>query len=200
DTLVNAFEYAKSNGKCVHFIGLVSKGGVHSSQNHLYALCEMANSFGLTNVFVHAFTDGRDCDPISGQHFIAEMEEELAKRTGKIASIVGRYYVMDRDNRWERIKKAYDLLVHGEGTKYESAKQAIKHSYLNDITDEFIEPSVNTDEAGNPLTTIQDGDVVINFNYRTDRPREISIALTQEAFPEHQMSPLQLHYVTMTNY
>jgi 2,3-bisphosphoglycerate-independent phosphoglycerate mutase len=193
--LNKAFQKAKSNGCKIHFIGLVSKGGVHSSQEHLYALCDMAKSYGLNNVFIHAFTDGRDCDPKSGLGFIQELENHLKISTGKIASVVGRYYSMDRDNRWERVKKAYDLLTKGVGSLFDSPEDAIKASYQNGITDEFIEPSI-IDSNGK----IENGDVVICFNFRTDRPREITIALTQKAFPEFQMEPLNLHYCSMTNY
>lgn len=193
--LNNAFQQAKSRGCKIHFIGLVSKGGVHSSQEHLYALCDMAKSYGLNNVFIHAFTDGRDCDPKSGLGFMQELENHFKDSSGIIASIVGRYYAMDRDNRWERIKKAYDLLTKGVGTKFNSAIEAIESSYQNGITDEFIEPSI-IDSNG----LIESGDVVICFNFRTDRPREITIALTQKAFPEFELQPLDLHYCSMTNY
>ncbi len=199
EVLINAMKTAKEKNVKLHLIGLVSKGGVHSSQEHIYALCEMAKSYGLENVFIHAFTDGRDCDPKSGLGFIKELEENLSKSTGKIASVVGRYYAMDRDNRWERIKKAYDLLVHGTGKQFSSAQEAITHSYEQEITDEFIEPSVIT-ENGEPLATIQNGDVVISFNFRTDRPREISTALTQQDFPDQNMQKLDLAYYTMTSY
>ena len=196
NTVLNdAFQKAKSRGCKIHFIGLVSKGGVHSSQDHLYALCNMAKSYELERVFIHAFTDGRDCDPKSGLGFIQELENNLKNSTGKIASVIGRYYSMDRDNRWERVKKAFDLLTKGVGSTYNSAKEAIESSYQNGITDEFIEPSV-IDSNG----LIENGDVVICFNFRTDRPREITIALSQKAFPEWEMEPLDLHYCSMTNY
>ena len=196
NTVLNdAFQKAKSRGCKIHFIGLVSKGGVHSSQDHLYALCNMAKSYELERVFIHAFTDGRDCDPKSGLGFIQELENNLKNSTGKIASIIGRYYAMDRDNRWERVKKAYDLLTKGVGSLFDSPEDAIKSSYQNGITDEFIEPSV-IDSNG----LIENGDVVICFNFRTDRPREITIALSQKAFPEWEMEPLDLHYCSMTNY
>ncbi|MBM3185147.1 MAG: 2,3-bisphosphoglycerate-independent phosphoglycerate mutase [Bacteroidetes bacterium] len=195
EVLNEAFQKAKSNGCKIHFIGLVSQGGVHSSQEHLYALCDMAKSNGLDEVFIHAFTDGRDCDPKSGLGFIQELENHLKNSTGKIASVIGRYYAMDRDNRWERVKKAYDLMAKGLGSKFSSAEKAIQSSYQNGITDEFIEPSI-IDSNG----VIENGDVVICFNFRTDRPREITIALTQKAFPEFEMKPLDLHYFSMTNY
>jgi 2,3-bisphosphoglycerate-independent phosphoglycerate mutase len=197
--LKKAFEAAKLSGKKVHFMGLVSNGGVHSSQEHLHALCTMAHHFGLTNVFLHVFTDGRDCDPKSGAGFIMSLEEHLAKTTGRIASITGRYYAMDRDNRWERIKVAYDALVHGTGIPFTSATEALVGSYTRLITDEFIEAHT-LQENGVPVGIIEPGDLVINFNFRTDRPREISIALTQKAFPEYGMQPLSIQYLTMTNY
>ena len=199
DALVDAFKTAKENNVPVHLIGLVSKGGVHSSQEHIYALCEMAKQQGVSNVFIHAFTDGRDCDPKSGLHFIQELEQELTKTTGKIASVVGRYFAMDRDNRWERVKKAYDLLVLGKGTAVNSAEEAIKNSYANNVSDEFIEPAFIA-ENGQPLATINEGDVVISFNFRTDRPREIVTTLTQKDFPEFEMKKLKLHLYTMTSY
>lgn len=198
--LIDAFKNAKTNNKKVHFIGLLSKGGVHSSQEHLYALCEMAKDHGLSDVFIHAFTDGRDCDPKSGLNFLKELEKELAASVGKIASVIGRYFAMDRDKRWERVKKAYDLLVNGTGTSYPTIEDAIESSYKKGITDEFIEPSVITNENGKPIAIIENGDVVINFNFRTDRPREITQVLTQQDFPEFNMHKLNLYYVTMTSY
>ena len=193
--LTSAFEKAKSNGKAVHFIGLVSKGGVHSSQDHLYALCEMAKMFGIKKSYIHAFTDGRDCDPRSGLGFIQELEERIKDSNTRIASIIGRYYAMDRDNRWERIQKAYDLMVNGEGLEFVSAQAAIESSYDRGVTDEFIEASIINKDG-----KIKSGDTVICFNFRTDRPREISIALTQQPFEEYGMTPLTLDYYTMTNY
>jgi 2,3-bisphosphoglycerate-independent phosphoglycerate mutase len=172
---------------------------VHSSQDHLYALCDLAKKEGVPNVFIHAFTDGRDCDPKSGQGFLAELENHLKESTGKIASVIGRYYAMDRDNRWERVKKAYDLLVNGEGKSYASVSDVFVDAYQSGITDEFIEPSVIADE-GNPIAVIQPGDVVISFNFRTDRPREITQVLTQTDMHEFNMHKLDLHYCTMTNY
>jgi 2,3-bisphosphoglycerate-independent phosphoglycerate mutase len=192
--------YAKNNNKKVHFIGLVSDGGVHSHINHLKGLCTIAKDAGLKDVFVHAFTDGRDCDPKSGLTFIEELDAHMQKTTGKIATIVGRYYSMDRDNRWERVKLAYDVMVNAEGTKATSAAVAIKASYDAGVTDEFIKPVVITDNAGTPLAKIESGDVVVCFNYRTDRGREITIALTQKDFHEHNMFKHDLYYVTMTNY
>jgi len=197
--LLDAIQKAKSEKRKLHLIGLVSKGGVHSSQEHIYALCKMAKDNGLEDVFIHAFTDGRDCDPKSAEGFIRELETELGKTTGKIASVIGRYYAMDRDNRWERVKKAYDLLVKGEGTVFPSALDGIKASYSNNITDEFIEP-ISIRKNDNSPVVLENEDVVICFNFRTDRPREISLALTQKDFPEFEMHKLNLHYVTMTSY
>lgn len=197
--LLDAIQKAKSKNVKLHFMGLVSKGGVHSSQEHLYALCQMAKDNGLENVFIHAFTDGRDCDPKSGLAFISELENELKKSTGRIASVVGRYYAMDRDNRWERVKLAYDLIVKGTGAKFTSAIAGIEHSYAENKTDEFIEPIVITENDA-PIGTIEEGDVVVCFNFRTDRPREISIALTQRDFHEFNMHKLNLEYYTMTSY
>ncbi len=197
--LLDAMKKAKEGGKKLHFMGLVSNGGVHSSQEHLYALCKMAEDNGVKDVFIHAFTDGRDCDPKSALAFIQELENKLNKSVGKIATVVGRYYAMDRDNRWERIKKAYDLMVHGIGSPAESAVQAIQESYALGKTDEFIEPIVLT-ENGLPIGLIEEGDVVVSFNFRTDRPREITSVLTQKEFPEFDMKPLRLEYYTMTNY
>lgn len=196
--LKNCFENAKKTGKKVHFMGLVSEGGVHSSQAHLHALLTMAHSYGLTNVWIHAFTDGRDCDPKSGLEFFQHLEKHLAQTTGRIASITGRYYAMDRDNRWERVKVAYDAMVHGKGTTFTQVTEAFEASYAANITDEFIEPFVYQPETA--PGKIEDGDTVISFNFRTDRPREITEALTQKAFPEQNMHPLHLQYYTMTSY
>ncbi|WP_070137587.1 2,3-bisphosphoglycerate-independent phosphoglycerate mutase [Crocinitomix algicola] len=193
-TILNAFNYAKSNNKSVHFIGLVSDGGVHSSIEHLYALCDMADQHKLENVFIHAFTDGRDCNPTTGKKHLANLEYYLENSKAKIASIIGRYYAMDRDNRWERIKEAYNCLVHGTGEKFDSVADAIDSSYQNNITDEFITPKRITDHK------VKKGDVVICFNFRTDRCREITTALTQKNFPDQQMEIIDLKYLTMTNY
>jgi len=197
--LLQAMKSAKDRNVKLHLIGLVSKGGVHSSQEHLYALCEMAKDHGLEDVFIHAFTDGRDCDPKSGLGFIQELETELKKSTGKIATVIGRYYAMDRDNRWERVKLAYNVMVNSVGKSFSSAEEAIQTSYENNITDEFLEASVIT-ENGIPIAKIEDGDVVICFNFRTDRPREITAALTQQDFHEYNMHKLILEYYTMTSY
>lgn len=193
--LVQAFESAKKRKCKLHFIGLVSEGGVHSSQKHLHALCKMVAEYGIEKSFIHAFTDGRDCDPKSGLGFIENLEAEISGTNTKIASVVGRYYAMDRDNRWERVKKAYDLLVNGIGSQYNSATEALSESYKVNLTDEFIEPSVISKDGN-----IESGDVVICFNFRTDRPREITTALTQKDFPEYEMQKLDLEYYSMTNY
>ena len=194
------FKYVKENNKKLHFIGLVSDGGVHSHINHLKALCDSAKEHDLKKVFIHAFTDGRDTDPKSGIGFIKELQDHLKNSTGKVASIIGRYYAMDRDNRWERVKLAYDLLVNGIGTKTKNCEDAIMDSYRHDVTDEFIKPIVVTDEQNEPLAKIEDGDVVICFNFRTDRCREITKVLTQVDLPEQNMFRMNLRYVTMTNY
>ena len=199
ETLIHAFQKAVDENCAVHFMGLVSDGGVHSSQDHLHALCKMATDFGVQNAFIHAFTDGRDCDPNSGLSFIQKLEENISDTPVRIASVIGRYYAMDRDNRWERIKEAYDLLVHGRGDGFHQASEAIQSAYDNGITDEFIRAAVMK-ENGKIVAKIQEGDVVICFNFRTDRPREISLALTQRDFPDHGMKALSIHYVTMTNY
>jgi 2,3-bisphosphoglycerate-independent phosphoglycerate mutase len=194
-----AMSKAREGQKKLHLMGLVSDGGVHSSQVHLHALLDMAHQHGLTEVYVHAFTDGRDCDPKSGAGQLLKLEEHLQQSTGQIASIIGRYYAMDRDNRWERVKKAYDLLVHGIGEPVTNAADVMTHSYKDGITDEFIAPHVVV-KNNRPIGQIEEGDVVISFNFRTDRPREITQALTQRAFPEYGMQPLHLAYYCMTNY
>jgi len=198
-TLLAAYEHARTNQKAVHLIGLVSDGGVHSHIRHLKGLCTIAKNNGLSNVFVHAFTDGRDTDPKGGAEFLSELQEHMRTTTGKIASVIGRYYAMDRDKRWERVKLAYDLLVHGTGTPETDAVRAVEASYAAGVTDEFIKPVVIT-SSGKPTATIQPGDVVICFNFRTDRGRQITQALTQQDFPEQQMKKLDLYYVTMANY
>jgi 2,3-bisphosphoglycerate-independent phosphoglycerate mutase len=198
--LNKAFDYAKKENKSIHFIGLVSEGGVHSSQAHLHYLCDLAKAKGLEKIFIHAFTDGRDTDPHSGLGYIKNLKAHLKTSVGKIASVVGRYYAMDRDKRWERVKLAYDLLVKGEGTKAQDIQKAIEASYADNISDEFIKPVVHTDAAGNPVAVIKENDVVICFNFRTDRCREITQVLTQKDMPEQGMQTLPLYYVTMTNY
>jgi 2,3-bisphosphoglycerate-independent phosphoglycerate mutase len=197
--LTDAFSYAKEHNKNVHFLGLVSDGGVHSHTNHLKGLIAAADEFGLKNTFIHAFTDGRDVDPKSGIHHIADLQETLKTSHAKLASVVGRYYAMDRDKRWERVAKAYNLLVKGEGIATENITTSIQESYTKDITDEFINPHIIT-ENGKPLTTVQKDDVVIFFNFRTDRGRQLTNVLTQVDFPEFGMQALNLHYTTMTNY
>ena len=194
--LLNAVEYARKKNKKLHLMGLVSKGGVHSSFNHLKALCDLVINSKIDNCFIHAFTDGRDCNTKTGLSYINELSDYIAASKIQIASIVGRYYAMDRDKRWERIKKAYDLLVHGKGEEFESPLKAIEKSYSDNVTDEFITPKKILNVDGD----IEEGDVVICFNFRTDRCREITMALTQEDMPEFQMKVTPLHYVTMTNY
>lgn len=198
--LLNAIRYAKDNQKPLHLLGLVSDGGVHSHINHLKAIVDVCKAEGLSEVLIHAFTDGRDCDPKSGLGFIKELQEHLNNSVGKIATVSGRYYAMDRDKRWERVKQAYDALVNGIGEKGTDAIQAIENSYSNNITDEFIKPTVIVDEGQNPLGKIKNGDVAICFNFRTDRCREITQVLTQSDFAEFGMYKLALHYTTMTEY
>ena len=195
-----AFEFAKTNGGDVHFMGLTSDGGVHSSLEHLFKLCDIAKHYGLANHYVHCFMDGRDTDPRSGKGFIAQLEEHLATTGGKIASIIGRYYAMDRDKRWERVKIAYDLLVNGVGEATTNTVDAVQKSYDNEVTDEFIKPIVHVDDEGQPVATIKDGDVVIFFNYRNDRAKELTQVLTQKDMPEEGMHTLKLDYYCMTPY
>ena len=199
-TLQNALETAKAQDKSLHLIGLVSDGGVHSHLSHLKALVDCCIGNNLNKVYIHAFTDGRDCDPKSGLGFIKDLESYLENKPVKIASLCGRYYAMDRDNRWERIKLAYDALVNGKGHEAKDAKKAIEESYKQNITDEFIQPTVLVNDTNTPVATIQNGDVVICFNFRTDRCREITQALSQRDFPEQDMYKLSLHYTTMTEY
>ena len=198
--LKSAFQYAKANNKNVHLLGLVSDGGVHSHINHLFGLLNATSDYGLENVYVHAFTDGRDVDPKAGYGFISDLEEHLNKTSGKLASVTGRYYAMDRDKRWERVKLAYDALVNGEGEKTQDVLKAINTNYQNDITDEFIKPIIAVDDTNNPIATIKEDDVVIFFNFRTDRGRQLTEALSQKDFHEQNMHKLNLHYVTLTNY
>ena len=195
-----AFEFAKANGSDVHFMGLTSDGGVHSSLVHLFKLCDIAKHYGLENHYVHCFMDGRDTDPRSGKGFIAQLEEHLATTGGKIASIIGRYYAMDRDKRWERVKIAYDLLVNGVGEATTDTVDAVQKSYDNEVTDEFIKPIVHVDREGRPVATIKDGDVVIFFNYRNDRAKELTQVLTQKDMLEEGMKTLKLDYYCMTPY
>ncbi|MFD1095138.1 2,3-bisphosphoglycerate-independent phosphoglycerate mutase [Salegentibacter chungangensis] len=198
--LEEAFTYAIKNNKPVHFMGLVSDGGVHSHINHLKGLLTAAEEFGVKEKYVHAFTDGRDVDPHSGKGFIKELGEHLEKTNGKLASIIGRYYAMDRDKRWERVKKAYDLITKGEGYKTTNAVEAIEKSYENNVSDEFIEPIVMTNDAGEPVAKLKEKEVVIFFNFRTDRGRQLTQALTQQDFPEYEMKKMPLYYVTLTKY
>lgn len=192
-----AFSYAKDNGKNIHFMGLTSTGGVHSSLAHIFALCDIAKKYELENVFIHCFMDGRDTDPQSGKGFVAEVEQHCAESTGKVASVIGRYYAMDRDKNWDRVKLAYDLLVSGIGAEATSMTDAIQESYDNGVTDEFIKPIHNSTIDG----TIKEGDVVIFFNYRPDRAKEITIAFTQQDMPEHGMMRIKdLQYFCMTPY
>jgi 2,3-bisphosphoglycerate-independent phosphoglycerate mutase len=200
EVLVKSIRLAKKNQKPLHLIGLVSDGGVHSHINHLKAIIDVCKDEKLSDVFIHAFTDGRDTDPKSGLGFIKDLQLHLNKTAGKIASVSGRYYAMDRDKRWERVKMAYDALVNGEGEKATDAVHAIENSYKKNITDEFIKPCVIVDEAQQPLAKIQDGDVVICFNFRTDRCREITQVLTQIDLPDFGMKKLSLDYTTMTEY
>ncbi len=198
--LVDAFTYAKQTGKKVHFIGLVSDGGVHAHIDHLKGLCDAAKANGLDQAYIHAFTDGRDTDPKSGLHYLTELKEHLQHSVGRIATVVGRYYAMDRDKRWERVKLAYDAMVHGEGEKSKDVLASIIKSYANDVTDEFIRPIIQVDDFGNPVAKIEEGDVVICFNFRTDRGREITEVLTQFDLEEFKMKKLNLNYITFTNY
>lgn len=198
--LTEAFTYAHDNNKAVHFLGLVSDGGVHSLDTHLYKLCDLTKDYALEKVFIHALTDGRDTDPKSGLGFIEKLQDHLKISNGKIASLTGRYYTMDRDKRWERIKMGYDLMVHGKGKPSTDILQSIKESYEEGVTDEFIKPIVMVDDKGHAIGTIREGDVVICFNFRTDRLRQITMALTQQNFPEFNMHAIPLQYYTMTNY
>ena len=198
--LLEAFAYAKKNKKSVHYMGLVSDGGVHSHIDHLKGLITIAANNGIKDLFIHAFTDGRDTDPKGGYGYIKDVIDHLKKTTGSLASIIGRYYAMDRDKRWERVKLAYDVLVNGVGEKTTSPLVSVQKSYDNNVTDEFIKPIVVVDANQKPIGTIKEGDVVLCFNFRTDRGREITEVLTQKNFPEQDMKKLSLYYVTLTNY
>ncbi|PQJ20545.1 MULTISPECIES: 2,3-bisphosphoglycerate-independent phosphoglycerate mutase [Nonlabens] len=199
EVLINAITYAKANSKKIHFLGLLSDGGVHAHINHLKALLDITKANELEDVFIHAFTDGRDVDPKSGIQHIQEIEKHIKGSNAQLATVTGRYFAMDRDNRWERVKKAYDVMVNGLGTPTHDAIQSIKQSYEDGITDEFIEPMVILNGT-EPVATIQDDDVVIFFNYRTDRGRELTDMLSQRNFEEVNTKKLNLHYVTMTKY
>ena len=200
ETLLKALQKAKDKGSKVHIMGLVSDGGVHSQINHLKALCDVATAQGLEDVYIHAFLDGRDCDPKSGAGFLESLQEHIAQQPVKLASVIGRYYAMDRDKRWERVKLAYDLIVKGEGEATQDAVSVVKAKYEAGETDEFIKPLVCVNELGHPLATLKDDDLLICFNFRTDRPREISEVLTQSDKPEYGMHKLKVDYVTMTRY
>ena len=198
--LIDAFKYALEHNKKVHFLGLVSNGGVHSHTSHLYGLLDAAKEYGLEKIFVHAFTDGRDVDPKSALLDIANLEEYVKDSNAKIATVIGRYYAMDRDKRWERVKLAYDLLVNSIGHHTTDFVESIQKSYDENVTDEFIQPLIKVDENNEPLTKIENDDVVIFFNFRTDRGRELTEVLSQKDFHEFNMHKLNLYYVTMTNY
>lgn len=198
--IINAFSYAKENNVKIHFLGLVSDGGVHSSFDHLMKLTDIAKEYGIQKSYVHCFMDGRDTDPRSGKGFIEQLESHLATTGGKIASIIGRFYAMDRDKRWARVKEAYDLLVSGKGTPSTDMVAAMKASYEAEVTDEFIKPIVHVDADGKPLAVIEPNDVVIFFNYRNDRAKELTSVLTQKDMPEEGMKTLPLQYYTMTPY
>ncbi len=198
--LVDAFNYAKTNNKPIHFLGLLSDGGVHSHINHLFGLIDAAQAAGVQRSYVHAFTDGRDVDPKSGFGFVTSLENHIKNTNTKLATVTGRYYAMDRDKRWERVKLAYDAMINGIGTHSKNATESINHSYNLDITDEFIEPIVLVDINNEPVAKIKDGDVIIFFNFRTDRGRQLTEALTQKDFHEQNMHKLNLYYVTLTNY
>jgi len=199
-TLVEALSYARDQNKQVHLMGLLSDGGVHSLDKHLYKLCDMTGDYHISRVFIHGFGDGRDTDPRSGKGYMQNLLDHLKSSNGEVASFVGRYYAMDRDRRWERIKEAYDLVVHGKGRAARDMVSAIQQSYNEGVTDEFVKPIVKVDENQEPAGTIREGDVVIFFNFRNDRARELTMALTQKDMPEYEMKTIPLHYCTMTPY
>jgi 2,3-bisphosphoglycerate-independent phosphoglycerate mutase len=198
--LTDAFSYARDNNKQVHFLGLLSDGGVHSLDKHLYSLCDMTMDYGLKNVFIHGFGDGRDTDPRSGLGYMKNLLDHLKKSNGKVASFVGRYYAMDRDKRWERIKEGYDLIVNGKGVPAIDILDAMQNSYNSGVTDEFMKPIVVVDKNGKPVGSLQEGDVIIFFNFRNDRAKELTIALTQRDMPGNGMKTMPLYYCTMTPY
>lgn len=200
EEIKRAYEYVKDNDKALHFMGLMSDGGVHSSMEHLFAFITMASQMGINKVFVHCFMDGRDTDPKSGKGYIEKLEAHLNSTTGKIATIVGRYYAMDRDKRWERVKLAYELIVNGDGEKHKSPVDAVEQSYAAGVTDEFIKPIVITDGEGSPVGSLKEGDALIFFNFRNDRAREITSVLTQEDMPEFNMKTMPLYYCCLTPY
>lgn len=198
--IVDAFNYAKENNKAVHFLGLIGPGGVHAMSSHLLALCDMTANFDLNKVFIHALTDGRDTDPKSGLGFMTEVMNHIEGSNVKLASLIGRYYTMDRDKRWERVREGYDLMVNGKGTPSTDILKSIETSYADGVTDEFIKPVVMVDENNQPVGTVQEGDVLFCFNFRTDRLRQITTVLSQQDMPDFGMKTLPLHYVTMTTY
>ncbi len=198
--LVDAFSYARDRNKQVHFLGLMSDGGVHSLDKHLYYLCDMTKEYGLKNVFIHAFGDGRDTDPRSGLGYMTSLIDHLKASNGKVASFIGRYYAMDRDKRWERVKEAYDLIVSGAGEKTENVLAAMQKSYDAGVTDEFMKAIVVTDKSGNAIGNVKEGDVIVFINFRNDRAKELTIALTQKDMPENGMKTMPLYYCTMTPY
>ena len=200
DILGNALDYAKKNNKSVHFLGLIGPGGVHAMSHHLFKLCDITKEKGLDKVYIHCLTDGRDTDPKSGYGFMEKVVNHLKTSNGKIASLIGRYYTMDRDKRWERVKEGYDLMVNGKGKPTTDILKSIKESYAEGVTDEFIKPLVCVDEKGEPVGKVQEGDVFICFNFRTDRLRQITTVLTQKDFPDFGMKRIPLHYITMTRY
>ncbi len=199
-TLTSAFEYARENNKAVHFLGLIGPGGVHAQSKHLYKLCDLTKDHKLNKVYIHCLTDGRDTDPKSGFGYVKELTEHLKSSNGRIASLIGRYYSMDRDKRWERIREGYDLMVKGKGKPSTDVLTAIKESYEEGVTDEFIKPVVMVDENRQPVGKITEGDVVICFNFRTDRLRQMTTVLTQKDFPEYGMKTIPLNYITLTTY
>lgn len=194
------YQYVKNSGKALHLMGLVSDGGVHSSMEHLFTFLDIAHEYGLKKVYVHCLMDGRDTDPMNGKGYIEQLEDHLARSTGKIASVIGRYYTMDRDKRWDRVKVGYDLAVHGIGTPFRSAAEGIAESYRQGVTDEFIKPIVCVDSSGVPIGTIGKDDAMIFFNFRNDRAREITRVLTQEDMPEYEMYTIPLYYCCLTPY
>jgi 2,3-bisphosphoglycerate-independent phosphoglycerate mutase len=198
--LLDAIQYAKANDKSIHLMGLLSDGGVHSHIKHLEGLCTIAANHAITKLYVHAFTDGRDTDPKGGAGYLADLQRHMKNSTGQIASVIGRYYAMDRDKRWERVRLAYDMMVNGVGEKAVDIIKAVEKSYASGLTDEFIKPIIGVNPDGKPLALMQEGDVVICFNFRTDRGREITQVLTQQDFPDHGMKKMNLYYVTMANY
>ena len=198
--LTDAFTYARDKNKQVHFLGLLSDGGVHSLDKHLYYLCDMTMEYGLKNVYVHGFGDGRDTDPRSGLGYMKNLLEHLKKSNAVVASFIGRYYAMDRDKRWERIKEAYDLIVNGIGTQARDIAQAMQESYDSGVTDEFMKPIVVTDSNGNAIGKVKEGDVIVFFNFRNDRAKELTIVLTQKDMPDCGMKTIPLYYCTMTPY